>query len=58
MQLSEQTDTVGRASSALLADSVYRVGINIIMDSAHRALRSRDIINAMNKSQVFGGDNS
>lgn len=46
--------TVGMASSALLADSVYGVGINIIMDSAHRALRSWDIISAMIKSQVFG----
>lgn len=46
--------TVGMASSALLADSVYGVSINIIMDSAHRALRSWDIISAMIKSQVFG----
>lgn len=46
--------TVGMASSALLADSVYGVSINIIMDSAHRALRSWDLISAMIKSQVFG----
>ncbi|KAL7219746.1 hypothetical protein ACSBR2_012750 [Camellia fascicularis] len=46
--------TVGMASSALLADSVYGVGINIILDSAQRALRSWDLISAMIKSQVFG----
>lgn len=46
--------TVGMASSALLADGVYGVGINIILDSAHRALRSWDIVSAMIKSQVFG----
>ncbi|KAF5749046.1 ABC transporter family protein [Tripterygium wilfordii] len=46
--------TVGMASSALLADGVYGVSINIIMDSAMRALRSWDIINSMIKSQVFG----
>lgn len=46
--------TVGMASSALLADSVYGVSINIILDSAQRALRSWDIISAMIKSQVFG----
>ncbi|XP_010559230.1 PREDICTED: protein TRIGALACTOSYLDIACYLGLYCEROL 1, chloroplastic [Tarenaya hassleriana] len=46
--------TVGMASSALLADGVYGVSINIIMDSAHRALRTWDIISAMIKSQVFG----
>lgn len=47
--------TVGMASSALLADGVYGVGINIILDSAQRALRSWDLISAMIKSQVFGG---
>ncbi|XP_022761788.1 protein TRIGALACTOSYLDIACYLGLYCEROL 1, chloroplastic-like isoform X1 [Durio zibethinus] len=46
--------TVGMASSALLADSVYGISINIILDSAQRALRSWDIISAMIKSQVFG----
>lgn len=46
--------TVGMASSALLADSVYGVSINIIFDSALRALKSWDIISAMIKSQVFG----
>ncbi|KAI3720094.1 hypothetical protein L6452_21004 [Arctium lappa] len=47
--------TVGMASSALLADGVYGISINIILDSAQRALRSWDIISAMIKSQVFGG---
>lgn len=46
--------TVSMASSALLAEGVYGVSINIIMDSAHRALRSWDLISAMIKSQVFG----
>ena len=45
---------VGMASSALLADSVYGVSINIILDSAQRALRPWDIISAMITSQVFG----
>lgn len=45
---------LGMASSALLADSVYGVSINIILDSARRALRPWDIISAMMKSQVFG----
>ncbi|KAI4371884.1 hypothetical protein MLD38_010181 [Melastoma candidum] len=46
--------TVGMASSALLADAIYGVNINIILDSAQRALRWWDIISAMIKSQVFG----
>nr|KYP38064.1 hypothetical protein KK1_040711 [Cajanus cajan] len=46
--------TLGMASSALLADGVYGVSINIILDSAQRSLRSWDIISAMIKSQVFG----
>lgn len=47
--------TVGMASSAILADGVYGISINIILDSAQRALNSWDIISAMIKSQVFGG---
>ncbi|KAI3757446.1 hypothetical protein L6452_04983 [Arctium lappa] len=47
--------TVGMASSALLADGVYGISINIILDSAQRALRPWDILSAMIKSQVFGG---
>lgn len=46
--------TVGLASSALLSDSVYGISINIILDSAQRALRSWDLISAMIKSGVFG----
>ena len=46
--------TLSMASSALLADGVYGVSINIILDSAWRALRSWDIVSAMIKSQVFG----
>lgn len=46
--------TLGMAASALLADAVYGVSINIILDSAWRALRPWDIISAMIKSQVFG----
>lgn len=47
--------TVGMASSAILAEGVYGISINIILDSAQRALRPWDIISAMIKSQVFGG---
>ncbi|KAL1555724.1 Protein TRIGALACTOSYLDIACYLGLYCEROL 1, chloroplastic [Salvia divinorum] len=46
--------TLGMASSAFLADSVYGISINIILDSAQRALRGWDIISAMIKSAVFG----
>ncbi|ERN05199.1 hypothetical protein AMTRI_Chr08g166480 [Amborella trichopoda] len=46
---------VGMAASALLADAVYGVSINIILDSAKRALRPWDIVSAMVKSTVFGG---
>ncbi|XP_026659676.2 protein TRIGALACTOSYLDIACYLGLYCEROL 1, chloroplastic [Phoenix dactylifera] len=47
--------TVGLASSALLADAIFGVSINIILDSARKALRPWDLISAMVKSQVFGG---
>ncbi|PHT98672.1 Protein TRIGALACTOSYLDIACYLGLYCEROL 1, chloroplastic [Capsicum chinense] len=53
MQVSEQTDTL-KSSCAFLADSVYGISINIILDSAQRALRSWDLVSAMIKSQVFG----
>ncbi|KAK9991331.1 hypothetical protein SO802_026316 [Lithocarpus litseifolius] len=46
--------TVGMASSAQIADSVYGISINLIFDSAQRALKSWDIISAMIESQVFG----
>lgn len=45
---------VGLASSAFLADTIFGVSINIILDSARRALRPWDVISAMIKSQVFG----
>lgn len=45
---------VGMASSAFLADAVFGVNINIILNSAQRALKPWDIISAMIKSQVFG----
>ncbi|CAN6545456.1 hypothetical protein C1H46_000672 [Malus baccata] len=46
--------SVGMASSALLSDGIYGVSINIILDSACRALKPWDLISAMIKSQVFG----
>lgn len=46
--------TVGMASSAVLSDGVYGISVNIILDSARRALRSWDIVSAMIKSGVFG----
>ncbi|KAJ4746724.1 trigalactosyldiacylglycerol 1 [Rhynchospora pubera] len=45
---------VGLASSAFLADTVFGVSINIILDSARRALRPWDVLSSMIKSQVFG----
>nr|QSQ68572.1 chloroplastic trigalactosyldiacylglycerol 1 protein [Puya raimondii] len=46
---------VGLASSAFLADAVFGVSINIILDSARRSLRPWDVLSAMIKSHVFGG---
>lgn len=46
--------TIGLASSALLAESVFGVSVNIILESARRALRPWDLISSMIKSQVFG----
>ncbi|GER56665.1 trigalactosyldiacylglycerol 1 [Striga asiatica] len=46
---------VGMVSSGILADGVYGVSINIIFNSARRALRSWDIVSSMIKSGVFGG---
>ncbi|RHN65344.1 putative ABC transporter permease MalE [Medicago truncatula] len=54
MQVSEPIDTKRLASSALLADGVYGISINIILDSAQRSLRAWDIISAMIKSGAFG----
>lgn len=47
--------TVGLAASVLLADSVYSVSANIILDSAKKALHPWDFISTMIKSTVFGG---
>lgn len=47
--------TVGMAASVLLADSVYNVSANIILDSAKKALQPWDFISTMIKSTVFGG---
>lgn len=47
--------TVGMAASVLLADSVYNVSANIILDSAKKALHPWDFISTMIKSTVFGG---
>ncbi|KAI4365276.1 hypothetical protein MLD38_021273 [Melastoma candidum] len=46
--------TIGMASSALLADAIYGVSINIILDSAQTALGWWDVLSAIIKSQVFG----
>jgi ABC transport permease subunit len=45
---------VALTSSAFLADTVFGVSINIILDSAWRALRPWDVLSSMIKSQVFG----
>eukprot|EP00252_Welwitschia_mirabilis_P016003 TRINITY_DN35464_c0_g1_i1.p1 TRINITY_DN35464_c0_g1~~TRINITY_DN35464_c0_g1_i1.p1 ORF type:complete len:379 (+),score=30.43 TRINITY_DN35464_c0_g1_i1:287-1423(+) len=47
--------SVAMAASVLLADAVYNVSANIILDSARRALYPWDIVSAMVKSTVFGG---
>ncbi|KAJ7543122.1 hypothetical protein O6H91_09G025700 [Diphasiastrum complanatum] len=47
--------TVGMGASVLLADSVYGISANIILDSASKALEPWDIISSMIKSVVFGG---
>ncbi|GLJ31430.1 hypothetical protein SUGI_0630780 [Cryptomeria japonica] len=47
--------TVAMAASVLIADGVYNVSANIILDSARRALEPWDIVSAMIKSMVFGG---
>jgi ABC-type transporter Mla maintaining outer membrane lipid asymmetry permease subunit MlaE len=38
----------------LLADLVYNVPANVIVDSARRALTSYDVLTSMLKSWVFG----
>lgn len=47
--------TVGMAASVLLADAVYSVSSNIILDSAARALQPWDLLSMMVKSIAFGG---
>jgi hypothetical protein len=42
------------AASVLLADSVYNVSCNIILDSAMRAISAWDIVTSMIKCWVFG----
>lgn len=46
--------SVAMAASVLLADGVYHVSSNIILDSAARALQPWDIISTMIKSSAFG----
>lgn len=46
--------TVGMAASVFLADSVYNVSANIILDSAKKALQPWDFVSTMIKSTVFG----
>lgn len=46
---------VAMGASVLLADSVYNVSANIILESAARALQPWDLISTTIKSVVFGG---
>lgn len=46
---------VAMGASVLLADSVYNVSANIILESAARALQPWDLISTTIKSIVFGG---
>lgn len=46
--------TMGLAASVFLADAVYDVSANVILDSASRAIASWDIITSMIKCWVFG----
>lgn len=45
---------MGLAASVLLAELVYNVPANVILDSARRALTAYDVITSMVKSLVFG----
>jgi len=45
---------VGMAASVLLADGVYEVSANMMLDSAQRTLTSWDIVSSLLKSVVFG----
>ena len=42
------------AASALLAETVYGIGANVIIDSAVRAITGWDIITSVMKAWVFG----
>ena len=44
----------GIGASVLLADLVYDVPANVILDSARRALSGYDVITSMIKALVFG----
>ena len=44
----------GMAASALLAETVYSIGANVIIDSAVRAITAWDIITSLMKAWVFG----
>ena len=46
--------TMGMAASVFLADAVYGVSANVILDSASRAIAPWDIITSMIKCWVFG----
>lgn len=46
--------TMGIAASVLLAQAVYDVPANVILDSAARAVSSWDVITSMIKAWVFG----
>ncbi|GMH40185.1 hypothetical protein BSKO_08089 [Bryopsis sp. KO-2023] len=46
---------MGMGASVFLAEAVYDVSANIILDSAARAITSWDVISSMIKSWVFGG---
>eukprot|EP00210_Caulerpa_lentillifera_P001088 g1049.t1 len=45
---------MGMGAAVLLADVVYNVAANVILDSALRALTSWDIVSSMIKAWVFG----
>jgi len=45
---------MGMAASVFLADTVYDVSANVILDSAARAVDSWDIVTSMIKCWVFG----
>lgn len=46
---------MGMGASVFLAESVYNVSANVILDSAARAITSWDIVSCMIKAWVFGG---